>query len=180
MAGLPKPGRSWLGRLVHNPIAIIGAVGSVFVVLANANGAIDGSRRLWERWMSPPTQIESTWQGDWKSRDGYDYGFAMQLNATATGEASGEISWQLKATPAGSHLAPRIGDTGIEYVSGTFDRAKGLATIAGYKVSDPTLLALDTYKFQIKSDQISFIGMTKHRGDWEAQAGGTVIVTEKK
>ncbi len=52
-------------------------------------------------------------------------------------------------------------------------------TIKGYKVSDPTLLALDSYKFQIKSDQISFVGMSQHRGEWEAQAGGTVIVTEK-
>ena len=172
--------KSWVSRLIHNPFAIIGAIGSIFVVLSNAEGALDGVERLWHRWTAPPSQIESTWQGDWKSRDGYDYEFAMQLNATETGDAAGEISWQLKAAPPTSHLKTRIGAIGIEYVNGSFDRAKGLATISGYKVSDPTLLGLDSYKFQIKPDQISFIGMTKHRGDWEAQASGTVIVTEKK
>lgn len=76
-------------------------------------------------------------------------------------------------------LAPRTGDSAIEFVSGTYDRETRVAVISGHKVSDPTLLALDTYKFQIKPDNVSFVGMSKHRGEWEAQAGGTVIVTEK-
>ncbi len=171
--------RNWVSRLIRNPVAIIGAVGSLFVVFANAEGAIDGVGRLWHRWTAPPASLESTWQGDWKSRDGFHYGFAMQLDAAESGQAEGRISWELKATPPKSHLANRIGATGIEYVSGQFNRGKGLVTIKGYKVSDPTLLALDSYKFQIKPDQISFVGMSQHRGEWEAQATGTVIVTEK-
>ena len=171
--------RSWVSRLIRNPVAIIGAVGSLFVVFANAEGAIDGAGRVWHRWTAPPSPLESTWQGDWKSRDGFHYAFAMQLDAAETGQAEGRISWELKATPPKSHLAGRIGATGIEYVSGQFNRRKGLVTIKGYEVSDPSLLALDSYKFQIKPDQISFIGMSLHRGEWEAQAGGTVIVTEK-
>ena len=172
--------KRFLARLIRSPVAIIGALGSLFVVLANAEGALDGATHLWHRWTAPASQLESTWQGDWTSRDGYHYGFAMQLTATETGDADGQISWQLKATPQGSHLEKRIGAVGVEFVKGSFDRTKGLASIAGYKVSDPNLLALDSYRFQIKPDQVSFVGMTKHRGEWEAQASGTVIVSEKK
>jgi hypothetical protein len=103
----------------------------------------------------------------------------MQLDVRDDGAADGQISWQLLATPPDSFLAPRTGDSAIEYVSGTYDRAKRVAVIAGNTVSDPTLLALDTYKFQIKPDNVTFVGMSKHRGQWEAEAGGTVIVTEK-
>ena len=177
MTAVPK---SLFWRFVRNPVAIIGALGSILVVLANAEGGIEGASNLWRRWTAPPSSLESTWQGDWKSRDGYHYGFAMQLDVTDDGGAGGQISWELKATPKGSHLEKRIGAVGIEYVSGTFDRATGVAMIAGTRVTEPALLALDSYKFQIKPDKISFVGMSKHRGGWEAQAGGTVIVTEKK
>lgn len=174
----PSSTRSLLSRLIRNPVAIIGAIGSALVVLANAGPAIDGATNLWQRATQAPAQLETTWQGDWKSRDGYHYAFAMQLAVADNDEATGEINWQLVATPPNSHLAHRVGDSAVEYVSGRYDRAKRLATLSGYKVSDPGLLALDTYRFQIKSDNISFIGMTKHRGQWEAEAGGTVIVTE--
>lgn len=172
--------KSWIARLVRNPIAIIGALGSLFVVLANAEGALVGARNLWHRFTANPAQLETTWQGDWKSRDGFHYGFAMQLDVAATGAADGRISWELKAAPASSPLAQRIGAIGLEYVRGRFDQEKGLAEITGYEVSDPTLLAVDSYKLQIKPDRITFVGMTKHRGEWEAQAGGTVIVSERK
>lgn len=103
----------------------------------------------------------------------------MQLEVRGDNSAAGQIKWQLVGAPAQSPLAPRIGATGTEFVSGRYDRAKGIASVAGYLVSDPTLLALDTYRFQIRSDKVSFVGMTRYRGDWEAEAGGTVIVTEK-
>ena len=171
---------SWTSRLIRNPFAIIGAIGSVFVVLANAEPAVNGATDLWHRWTQPPTRLETTWQGTWKSRDGFNFGLAMQLNVAENGTADGEISWQLVEAPPGNFLVPRVGDSAIEYVHGQYDRAHGLATLDGYKVSDPTLLALDSYRFQIKPDKISFIGMSKHRGEWEAQAGGTVIVTENE
>jgi hypothetical protein len=170
--------RSWASRLIRNPIAIIGAIGSIFVVLANAEPAMDGATHIWQRWTQPPARLETTWQGSWKSRDGFNYALAMQLQVADSGAADGQITWELVATPPGSFLQPRVGAIGIEYVRGRYDRSRGIATITGYKVSDPTLLALDSYKFQIKPDKISFVGMSKHRGGWEAAADGTVIVTE--
>ncbi len=103
----------------------------------------------------------------------------MQLDVRADSTAEGQIRWELVATPPNSHLAHRIGDSAIEYVSGRFDRANNVAMLAGHDVTDPTLIALDSYKFQIKSDKVSFVGMTKHRGDWAAEAQGSVIVTVK-
>ena len=171
--------RSWAAKIIRNPVAILGAIGSVFVMLANAGPALDGATNLWRRWTQPPPSLETNWQGSWKSRDGYTYSFAMQLDVQDNGTADGQISWELIATPPKSHLASRAGESATEFVSGNYDREHSIAAVAGYKVSDPTLIALDTYKFQIKPDKVSFVGMSKHRGQWEAEAGGTVIVTEK-
>lgn len=171
--------RSWIARLIRRPVAILGAIGSILVVLANAGPAIDGASNLWRRWTEQPTQLETNWQGSWKSREGFTFDFAMQLEVQESGTANGQISWQLVKTPPDSFLAPRTGDSAIEFVTGTYDREKRVAVVSGTKVSDPTLLALDSYKFQIKPDNVSFVGMSKHRGAWEAEAGGTVIVAEK-
>ena len=172
-------------RALKSPVAIVGLIGSVLVVLANAAPAIDGAQTLWQRWTGPQTGLETTWQGTWKSRKGYNYAFAMQLDVREDETAEGQISWELVATPPNSHLANRVGDTAIEYVSGRFDRANNVAIVAGYDISDATLIAKDTYKFQIKLDKVSFFGMTKndgdtkHLGDWAAEAQGSVIVTAK-
>jgi hypothetical protein len=178
MEGESGSSRSWLARLVRNPVAIIGAVGSIFVVLANANGAIDGAESLWHRWTAQPTVLVTTWQGEWKSREGFRFGLAMELRVAPGGVADGEMSWQLLSAPAGHVLENRIGATGVEYVRGHFDRTTGIALIDGYRVSDPTLLGTDHYRFQIRPDKSTFIGMSKNYGRWEAQASGTVIVTE--
>lgn len=172
--------RTTFSRLIRNPIAIIGAIGSVLVVLANAGPAVDGVANLWHRWTRQHAHLETHWQGTWKSRDGFNYAFAMQLDVQDNATAEGKIRWELVATPPNSHLVHRVGDSATEYVSGKYDKDDNVATISGYKVSDPTLIALDSYKFQIKSDKVSFVGMSKHRGEWEAEAGGSVIVTEKR
>jgi len=166
-------------RALKSPVAIMGLIGSVLVVLANTAPAIDGAKNLWHRWAHQQAGLETNWQGTWKSRDGYNYAFAMQLDVREDDTAEGRIRWELVATPPNSHLANRIGDSATEYVSGRFDKVNNIATVAGHEVSDPTLIALDSYKFQIKNDKVSFIAMTKHRGEWEAEAQGSVIVTAK-
>ena len=168
-----------LRRALKSPVAIISVVGGVLVVLANAAPAIDGAQALWQRWTHQQAGLETNWQGTWKSRNGYNYAFAMQLDVRADETAKGKIRWELVATPPDSHLANRIGDSATEYVSGRFDKANNIASLAGYDVTDPTLIALNSYKFQIKNDKVSFVGMTKHRGEWEAEAQGSVIVTAK-
>ncbi len=164
---------------MRNPLAIVGAVGSVLVIIANAQPALNSATELWSRWANPPARLDTTWQGTWKSREGFTYNFAMQLGVADRGTAEGRINWKLMATPPGSFLEKRVGDTGIEYVRGHYDRARGLAVLDGYEVSDPSLLALDSYKFQIKPDRITFLGMTRSHGEWAAEASGTVIINEQ-
>jgi hypothetical protein len=151
----------------------------IVVVLANGERAFDEANAVWLRWTKAAPVLETIWQGTWKSKGGFTFEFAMQLEVAGDNSANGQIKWQLVGAPPESPLAPRIGNKGTEFVSGRYDRINGIASIAGYAVSDPTLLALDTYRFQMRPDRVSFVGMTKYRGDWEAEASGTVIVTEK-
>lgn len=162
-------------------IAAIGAAGSVLALLANADPAIEGAKRIWARWTTEPPALDTTWQGEWASRRGTRFTFAMQIGVTPKDEAEGRISWQLTATPPGYFLEDRIGSTAYEYVHGSFDREKKLMLVTGYEVSDPALIATDTYKLQIEPDGLSFTGMTADNDEtWAAQAKGTVIISEVK
>jgi len=161
-------------------IAAVGAVGSVLALLANADPAIEGAKRIWARWTTEPVALETTWQGDWASRSGFRFAFAMQIAVAPDDQAEGTISWQLIQTPPDSFLADRIGSTATEYVRGSFDRDKKLMLVTGYDVSDTTLIETDAYKLQIEPDDRSFVGMTEDHGEWTAQTTGRVIITEVK
>jgi hypothetical protein len=173
------PSRSVIGKARNRVVAVLAVVVPIVVILANGERAFDEASAVWLRWTKAAPVLETIWQGSWKSKGGFTFDFAMQLDVAGDDSATGQIKWQLVGAPAESPLTPRIGSKGTEYVSGRYDRINGIASIAGYAVSDPTLLALDTYRFQMRSDKVSFVGMTRYRGDWEAEASGTVIVTEK-
>lgn len=160
-------------------MALLAVIVPIIVLLANGERAFDETRALWLRWTKTAPALETIWQGTWKSKGGSTYEFALRLEVHGDNSGSGQIKWQLIGAPANSPLLSRIGDKGTESVSGRYDRTNGVASIAGHAVSDPTLLALDTYRFQIRPDKVSFVGMTRYRGDWEAEASGMVIVTEK-
>jgi hypothetical protein len=164
--------RRWL-------VPLLAVVVPVVVLLANADQALDGARALWSRWTKPSPVLETVWHGTWKSRGGFTFDFAMQLRVEGDDQATGKILWELMETPANSQLAKRVGEKATEFVVGRYDRVNGVAAVKGYRVSDPTLLALDNYRFRIRPDKVSFVGMTEYRGDWEAQASGTVIVTDR-
>lgn len=169
-----------VGKVRGRVVAGLAVVVPIVVVLANGERAFDGTRDLWLRWTKRAPILETTWQGTWKSKNGFTFDFAMQLEVHGDDSATGQIKWQLMETPPNSPLARRVGDKATEFVSGRYDRVNGIASISGYEVDDPMLLARDTYRLQIRADKVSFVGMTKYRGDWEAAAGGTVIVTEKQ
>lgn len=173
------PSRSVIEKTRTRVVAVLAIVVPIVVVLANGERAFDEASAVWLRWTKAAPVLETIWQGSWKSKGGFTFDFAMQLEVAGDDTATGQIKWQLVGAPVELPLAPRIGSKGTEFVSGRYDRSNGIASIAGYAVSDPTLLALDTYRFQMKSDKVSFVGMTRYRGDWEAEASGTVIVTAK-
>jgi hypothetical protein len=174
------PSRSSIGKTRNRVVAVLAVIVPIVVILANGGRAFDEVSSAWLRWTKAAPALETIWQGSWKSKGGFTFDFAMHLDVAGDDSATGQIKWQLVGAPVESPLAPRIGSKGTEFVSGRYDRINGIASIAGYAVSDPTLLALDTYRFQMKSDKVSFVGMTRYRGDWEAEASGTVIVTDKR
>jgi hypothetical protein len=175
-----EPESAKVGKLRARLVAGLAVVVPIVALLANGERAFNGARDLWLHWTKRAPTLETTWQGTWKSRSGFTFDFAMQLEVHGDDSATGQIKWQLMEAAPNSPLAQRVGDKATEFVSGRYDRANGIASIAGYEVSDPTLLARDTYRLQIRADKVSFVGMTKYRGDWEAAAGGTVIVTERE
>ena len=169
-----------IGNAKGHPVAaalILGAI--VLGGLANAGRAIEELGALWASWTSTPPRLESTWQGTWQTRRGYKFSFVMKLDVLEDGTADGSIRWHLLETPPDSHLADRIDSEGTEFVSGRYDRQSGVALLDGYQVDDPTLLALDSYQFRIEGAE--FVGMTRDNdGSWAAEAGGRVIVTERR
>lgn len=176
-AGLLK---TLVERLRRKPLALLSVIATLFVVLANAKPAMDGAEKLWLDWTQKYPPLETIWQGSWKGRNGFNFALALRLNVLGDNSAQGQIRWELVAAPMDSRLASRVGAHATEFVSGRYDREKAIATLKGYRVSDPTLLALDTYKFQILSDKVSFVGMSRYRGEWQAEASGKVILTEKR
>jgi hypothetical protein len=177
---MPADAKTTFWGPIRITIATIGAVGSLVALIANADPAIEGAKRLWTRWTTEPAALDTTWQGEWTSREGFLFTFAMQIAVTPDDEADGSISWQLNRAPPGNPLAERVGSTAIEYVRGSFDRGKKLMQVTGYEVSDPTLIETDAYKLQIEPDDRSFVGMTKNHGEWTAQTTGKVIIAEEK
>jgi len=117
-----------------------------------------------------PAELPLHWRGDWQSLSGYRFSFTIHL---AEG-GKGSISWTLRATPTGSSLAPRIGETGTELVTWTWEPKKHELHLVGTKVDDATLLATDEYKLVVADDNRTFAGHTKgSAGDWANVIEGT-------
>jgi hypothetical protein len=146
------PSRSVIEKTRTRVVAVLAIVVPIVVVLANGERAFDETSAVWLRWTTRAPVLETIWQGSWKSKGGFTFDFAMQLDVAGDDTATGQINWQLVGAPAESPLASHIGSKETEFVSGRYDRINGIASIAGYAVSDPTLLALD--------DKVSFVGMT--------------------
>ena len=101
-----------------------------------------------------------TWRGTWDSPNGSVYGAVAQLTVTADGSLDGSITWTLKNTRR-ADLAPRVGQTGIEYVHGTFDARCRVATFEGYKLDDPQhILGMDHYELILAPNGAGLGGVT--------------------
>ena len=101
-----------------------------------------------------------TWRGTWDSPNGSVYTAVAQLTVTADGSLDGSITWTLTDTRR-ADLAPRVGQTGIEYVHGTFDARCRVATFEGYKLDDPqNILGMDHYKLVLAPNGAGLGGVT--------------------
>ena len=101
-----------------------------------------------------------SWSGTWNSPNGSVYSASAQFTLTADGALEGTIRWTLTETRR-ADLTPKVGQSGTEYVHGTFDARCRVAVFAGYKLDDPQkILGMDHYQLILAPNGQGFGGVT--------------------
>ncbi len=107
-----------------------------------------------------------TWQGEWRNPSGYLYIANMQLSSASDGSILGKIHWTLKQSPHAEEQS-KLGMTGTEFVSGTYDANSRVLTFAGISKADPNnILGLDKYKLLLAENSNVMGGITWNNGSW--------------
>lgn len=177
------PGETIFSRArAHPVVAILVILSTILIGLANAGTAIETVTTLWKKWTQPAPTLDTTWQGAWDKPDGHSFAFVMRLTIFPNDSARGEIQWRLLQAPPYSLVEDRVNDEAIEFVSGSYNRNAHVLEVQGDRVSDPTLIAKDVYKFQILNDNVSFAAMTRGGpgGRWDAAARGRVLIVPQR
>ena len=100
------------------------------------------------------------WSGTWNSPNGSGYSAIAKFTAAPDGAVEGSITWTLTETRR-ADLSPKIGQSGTEYVRGTFDAHCRVAVLAGYKLDDPQhILGMDHYQLILAPNGQGFGGVT--------------------
>lgn len=124
--------------------------------------------------VDPPdaSRLLSRWTGTWQGRDGHRFTYRLQLDMRRT-RVDGRILWKLAGAPKRSALSNRVGDTGIEYVQGTFEPETRKLHLRGTRVDDPKLLATDEYRLVVAPDGQTIEGRTRgNSNDWTNELKG--------
>ena len=90
----------------------------------------------------------------------------MELTLSAHGAVDGSILWTLTAATR-ADLKPKVGQSGTEYVQGTYTSDCRVAHMAGYKLSDPNhILGMDHYELILAPNGAGLGGVTENNGPW--------------
>lgn len=119
-----------------------------------------------------PQGAEQRWRGEWASADGWNFGYVLHL--TRRGNAvAGYFEWTLRITPDPG-MASRVGNSAREYVRGTLDGRTCSVSLAGYRITDATLIGADQYALTIATDG-ALSGRTRGNDPplWSPQITGT-------
>ncbi|HTF56116.1 MAG TPA: WD40 repeat domain-containing protein [Planctomycetota bacterium] len=116
---------------------------------------------------------ESRWEGRWSNAEGFVYDFVLDLKVDA-GKVAGKFTWTLKTCPdTRDDLKGRVGASGTEELTGTWDSATRTVELKGEKVSDETLLAMDSYRIKVADSGDAIEGATRgNNGKWECKISG--------
>ena len=119
----------------------------------------------------PPNERDKfTYVGEWVSPEG-DYICKFKMTLKIKGDYEEEIQtmpiegcilWSLDKAPENSGLLPRLGDSGREFVEGTFQREQRQMKFQGVRVdfSAQGLFCIDKYRLTVSEDGQSFEGTT--------------------
>ena len=106
------------------------------------------------------------WQGEWSDSVGYIYTADMQLTSASDGSILGKIQWTLKQSPRAEEQS-KLGKTGTEFVSGTYDSGSRVLMFEGISKTDPdNILGLDKYKLLLADNSNVIGGITWNNGSW--------------
>lgn len=121
----------------------------------------------------PSAELPLHWVGEWTSIAAQvTFSFDIRL-AHEGSELRGRILWTLLSAPPDHFLASRIGDSGTEYVRGSWDAKKQELHLTGTSVDSPGFLVVDEYKLHLAPDHKSFDGKTRgSKGDWMNEISG--------
>jgi hypothetical protein len=121
------------------------------------------------------TESSSRFTGTWRGSDGQVLYFNLRL-VTKGKAVNGEFLWTLAGAPAGSLLAQMVGQSGKEYVEGTFEPVSRRYDLRGVRLTNDRLLALDQYRLLVSPDGEAINGSTRgNRGDWSNTLRGTRV-----
>lgn len=119
--------------------------------------------------------LPSCWRGDWVGADGHRFKFLFFLQTEETG-CMGVFRWTLTYAPPRSQVAGKEGQSGLEYVRGSYNRTAHVVNLSGYHLSNQGLLALDQYRLDVSADTKSFSGRTRGHGKfWASVISGTAL-----
>ena len=119
--------------------------------------------------------LEKEWEGRFGD-DSSEFAARLKIVVHNDGAVEGKIFWKLLKHTAEARK-PLIGKEGIEYVWGTYDPAKRLLAIDGYRREDPfVMLGLDRYRLTLGDEGIRLKGTTWNHGANDGKFSLTPVV----
>ena len=75
--------------------------------------------------------------------------------------------------PPSAEEQGKLGLTGTEHITGSYDSDCGILTFEGYRLDDPNgILGLDKYRLVLDPDGMRVGGLTAHGGTWMGELKG--------
>ena len=120
-----------------------------------------------------PTKLPaaSVWDVEWRDPEGHFYSGELQLQVLG-GKVQGFFTWTLRASPSAEEQA-KLGLTGTEHITGSYDSDCGILTFEGYRLEDPNgILGMDQYRLVVDPDGMRVGGLTSHGATWMGELKG--------
>jgi len=114
--------------------------------------------------------LRKEWSGVWSEPDSR-YDARLTLRSSVDGAVDGRIQWTLRSAKRDDYQ-PKIGQSGVEFVRGSFDPKKRELVLEGYRRDDPNrILGLDRYVFTFQDAKLVGTSWNKGKQDGRFELG---------